>query len=99
MRCLHGTEGVWWIEWFKDLASDFNKHDDVAGWRYDTHYDYGQWKGHTSITSSEGDLTINKLIVQDDGRYTCLYITILNLHDIQTGAEYNLVIIGNANWW
>ena len=69
----------------------------VAAWYDGIHEDYGQWEGRTNITSSEGDLTINNLIIQDDGRYTCRYSTSSRPPD-KTGAEYNLVIIGNA-WW
>ena len=88
------TEDVLWVEWLESYRS--GSEQAVAIWVDGWHTDdcTEQWIGRTAITSSAGDLTINNLILQDNGTYTCRYGLSTKLPPKYTGAVYNLVIDG-----
>ena len=71
MQCLHGTDGVDYIEWIESYGGGSPK--PVAQWIKGSHTDSPPWDGRTDIPSAEGDLTIINLILQDDGKYTSLW--------------------------
>ena len=92
---MHKTADVKWVDWYENYASGTERRP-VAEWKNGVHRDAGQWQGRTNITSAEGDITINNLILEDDGIYSCLASDINGLPPYIGGAEYNLKITGTT---
>ena len=96
LRCMHETAGVRYVEWWEDIENVPNNKI-AANWIDGTHNDYLEWSGRTDIPSADGDLTINNLILDDDGIYTCRYGTSDTIPPWMTGAEYKLELTGNVH--
>ena len=88
------------VFWYRDINT--RSQDYVSLWTHDgLHEENVQWLGRTDINYNNGDLTIDQLILDDAGSYTCMYDTLIRgpAVPVYQGSSLVLVITPGRHTW